>query len=95
MIKLKGPDITPGEPEIIFPVSWSYRAVVDATSSDTLEQLNAILEKYNYQERFAAGNVSSNQRYRSFHVTVTVPSREVMNTLAKELGSVTGVKFLV
>ena len=95
MIKLNPNDIQPGKPEIIFPVKWSYRAVVDATVADTLENLNKILEKYQYSERFAVGNTSGGQRYKSFHVTVQVPSRKVMNDLAKELGSVEGVKFLL
>ena len=46
MIKLNSKDIQPGKPEIIFPVDWSYRAVVDATVPDALEKLNKILEKY-------------------------------------------------
>ena len=95
MIKLNMPDLKSDKPEIIFPVEWSYRAVVDATNSTVLENLNRVLEKYHYSERFAAGNTSSSQRYKSFHVTVQVPSRKVMNDLAKELGSVEGVKFLL
>lgn len=95
MIKLNMPGVTPGEPEIIFPTQWSYRAVVDATNNSVLENLNRILEQHGYCERFAAGNTSSNQRYKSFHVTVQVPSREVMNALGKELGKVEGVKFLL
>ncbi|MBE6370000.1 MAG: DUF493 domain-containing protein [Lentisphaerae bacterium] len=95
MIKLNMPDVTPGKPEIIFPTSWSYRAVVDAANGSVLENLNRILEKYGYQERFAAGNASSGQRYKSFHVTVQLPSRAVMNELGKALGEVEGVKFLL
>ncbi|MBE6402536.1 MAG: DUF493 family protein [Lentisphaeria bacterium] len=95
MIKLNPKDIQPGKPEIIFPVEWSYRAVVDATVADTLENLNKVLEKYQYSERFAIGNTSGNQRYKSFHVTVTVPNREVMNKLGKEFGEVKGVKFVL
>ena len=95
MIKLNNKDIQPGKPEIIFPVDWSYRAVVDATVPDALENLNKILEKYQYNERFAIGNSSSSQRYKSFHVTVSVPNREVMNKLGKEFGEVKGVKFVL
>ena len=95
MIKLNSKDIQPGKPEIIFPVDWSYRAVVDATVPDALENLNAVLEKYKYSERFAAGRTSSGQRYKSFHVTVNVPNREVMNKLGKEFGEVPGVKFVL
>ena len=95
MIKLNNKDIQPGKPEIIFPVDWSYRAVVDATVPDALENLNKILEKYQYNERFAVGNASSSQRYKSFHVTVSVPTREFMNQLGQELGSVPGVKFVL
>ncbi len=95
MIKLKNQDVQPGKPEIIFPVDWSYRAVVDATSANALENLNKILEKFQYSERFAIGNASSGQRYKSFHVTVSVPNREIMNLLAKEFGEVEGVKFVL
>ena len=94
MIKMNGP-VPPEKAEIIFPVRWSYRAVVDATEADALENLNRVLEKYHYSERFAAGRASSGQRYKSFHVEVEVPSREVMNKLAAELGSVKGVNFLL
>ena len=95
MIKLNNKDLQSGKAEIVFPTEWSYRAVVDATVPDALEKLNKILEKFHYSERFAVGNSSSSHRYNSFHVTVEVPSREVMNTLAKELGEVPGVKFLL
>ncbi|MBE6367469.1 MAG: DUF493 domain-containing protein [Lentisphaerae bacterium] len=95
MIKLSSKDITPGQPELIFPVRWTYRAVVDATEPDALENLNKILEKFRYSERFAIGKSSSGQRYKSFHVEVEVPNREIMNLLAKELGAVKGVKFLL
>lgn len=95
MIKLSSKDITPGQPELIFPVRWTYRAVVDATEPDALENLNKILEKFQYSERFAIGKSSSGQRYKSFHVEVEVPNREIMNLLAKELGAVKGVKFLL
>ena len=43
MIKLNNKDLQPGKPEIIFPVEWSYRAVVDATSANALEKLNSVL----------------------------------------------------
>ena len=95
MIKLNSKDIQPGKPEIIFPVDWSYRAVVDATVPDALEKLNKILEKYHYAERFAIGNASSGQRYKSFQVEVEVPNREMMHQLAKEFGEVKGVKFVL
>ena len=95
MIKLNMPDVESGKPEIIFPTQWSYRAVVDASNASALENLNRILEKYHYSERFAVGNSSSNQRYRSFHVTLQVPSREFMNALGRELSEVEGVKFLL
>ena len=95
MIKLNDQDITPGKPEIIFPVRWSYRAVVDATEPDALEGLNTVLEKFKYSERFAIGRASSGQRYKSFHVEIEVPNREMMNLIAKELGAVKGVKFLL
>ena len=95
MIKLNNKDIQPGKPEIIFPVEWSYRVVVDATAPQALTELNGILEKFKYNERFAIGNSSSSQRYRSFHVKVTVPNREIMNLLAKEFGAVNGVKFVL
>ena len=95
MIKLNNKDIQPGKPEIVFPTDWSYRAVVDATVPDTLENLNKILEKFQYEERFAIGNTSGNQRYKSFHVTVSVPSREIMNLLGREFGEVKGVKFVL
>ena len=95
MIKLNNKNLQSGKAEIVFPTEWSYRAVVDATVPDALEKLNKILEKFHYSERFAVGNSSSSHRYNSFHVTVEVPSREVMNTLAKELGEVPGVKFLL
>ncbi len=95
MIKLNNKDLQPGKPEIIFPVEWSYRAVVDATSANALEKLNSVLEKYKYTQRFAIGNASSGQRYKSFHVTVSVPNREIMNQLAKEFGEVEGVKFVL
>ena len=95
MIKLNDKDIQPGKPEIIFPVEWSYRVVVASAIAGALEKLNKILEKYKYSERFAIGNASSSNRYRSFHVTVTVPNREVMNQLAKDFGKVEGVKFVL
>ena len=95
MIKLNPKDIQPGKPEIIFPTDWSYRVVVDATTGGALESLNKILEKYKYSERFAVGNSSSSNRYNSFHVTVTVPNREVMNKLGKEFSEVKGVKFVL
>ena len=95
MIKLKNQDIMPGKPEIIFPVRWSYRAVVDATEPDALEGLNKVLEKFQYSERFAIGKASSGQRYKSFHVEVEVPTRAIMNLLASEFGAVKGVKFVL
>lgn len=95
MIKLKTQGITPGKPEIIFPVRWSYRAVVDATEPDALEGLNKVLEKFQYSERFAIGKASSGQRYKSFHVEIEVPNREIMNLIASELGAVKGVKFVL
>ena len=48
MIKLPVNDVNPGQPEIVFPVKWSYRAVVDAMEPAALENLNAVLEKYPY-----------------------------------------------
>ena len=95
MIKLPVNDVKPGQPEIVFPVKWSYRAVVDAMEPAALENLNAVLEKYKYSERFAAGNSSSGKRYASFHVEVEVPDRETMNLLGKEFGAVPGVKFVL
>jgi putative lipoic acid-binding regulatory protein len=95
MIKLNDPNLKPGEPEIIFPVRWTYRAVVDVMVPGALESLNKILEKYNYSERFAAGNSSSGKRYASFHVEVEVADRAMMNKLGKEFGEVAGVKFVL
>ena len=95
MIKFSPQDIQPGKPEIIFPVEWSYRVVVDSTVSGSLEKLNKILEKYRYSERFAIGNTSGGNRYASFHVTLEVPNREVMNKLGKEFSEVDGVKFVL
>ena len=95
MIKLPVNNVTPGQPEIVFPVKWSYRTVVDAMEPAALENLNAVLEKYKYSERFAAGRTSSGQRYKSFQVEVEVPNREMMHQLAKEFGEVKGVKFVL
>jgi len=95
MIKLNSQDVQPGKPEIIFPTGWSYRVVVDSTVPGALTKLNGVLEKFKYDERFAVGNSSSSQRYTSFHVTLEVPSREVMNQLAGEFGKIDGVKFVL
>lgn len=95
MIKLNNQDIKPGDPEIIFPVRWTYRAVVDVMVPGAITELNRILEKHRYSERFAAGNSSSGKRYASFHVEVEVPDRETMHSLAKEFGDVAGVKFVL
>lgn len=95
MIKLNNIDVQPGNPEIIFPVRWTYRAVVDSTVTGALEKLNRVLEKFKYSERFAVGKASSGNRYCSFYVEIEVPDREIMNLIGKELSEVEGVKFLL
>ena len=94
MIKLNDPNLQ-GNAEIIFPTRWTYRAVIDVMVPTALTELNKILEKHRYSERFAAGNSSSGKRYASFHVEVEVPDRETMNLLVKEFGAVPGVKFVL
>ena len=94
MIKLNDPNLQKNA-EIIFPVRWTYRAVVDVMVPDVLLKLNSILEKYHYSERFAAGNSSSGKRYASFYVEVEVPNRTTMNQLGKEFGEIPGVKFVL
>ena len=95
MIKLNNQAIDPGKPEIIFPVRWTYRAVVDSTVAGALEGLNSVLEKFKYSERFAVGKSSSGNRYCSFYVEIEVPNREMMNLIGKEFSEVKGVKFVL
>ena len=82
-------------PEIRFPVRWTFRAVVEASDAAAVHGLDAVLEECGFAESFVEAKSSANGKYRSFHVEVTLHSKQQMDDLGARLGAVPGVKFLL
>lgn len=94
MIKLRD---TPEKrnPEIRFPVPWTFRAVVDAADASAVQGLNAVLKEFGFGESFVEAKSSAQGKYRSFHVEVTLTDKPQMDGLGACLAAVPGVRFLL
>ncbi len=85
--------MTQTQPEIEFPVDWTYRILCD-NSPEVRSSLNAMLDSLGIGE-MKEGNVSRTGKYVTFKVKRTVYSMDELHDLPKRLNVIPGIKQIL
>jgi len=83
------------EQEIEFPVTWSYRIIVDAANKDCPAAILDALKEYGFESKLEKKDKSSSGKYQAYRVQVVFDSQEMMDDLSKKISEVDGVKFML
>ena len=79
--------------EIEFPVEWHYKIIVDNTSARS--ELDLVLSKHGYEQKVKEGNASKTGKFQAYRVSVVFNDQTSMDTLSKEFGALSCVKFML
>ena len=84
-----------GNKEVIFPVTFMFKAVMDATLSDENNKasLVRVFEKSDIVNLFQHQKLSSKGNYISFTYKVTLVSKQQMYNMYNQLKEIQGLKF--
>lgn len=86
--------MTNEQPEISFPVDWTFRIIV-AADVDCREELRRIFAKFGMTPEIAEGRSSSSGKYRTLIAPVRIDSRQTLDKLPELLAAVPGVKTVL
>lgn len=86
-------DLNNSQPEIEFPVNWTYRLLCENTE-EVKKSLTEKLTELNVKG-LQSGNISKTGKYITFKVNKTVNSLEELHGFPKELQSVSGIKQIL
>lgn len=89
-------DKTDSHRELIFPVEWEYRIIIEADRFDAAcTAVRKCLSEHGVPSPLHEGRHSKAGRYRTLRVPVVLTGREMMNALSAALAAADGVKFLL
>ncbi len=84
-----------GNKEVLFPVTFMFKAVMEATISDENNKasLRMVFESLNIVNLFQHQKLSSKGNYISFTYKVTLVSKQQMYDMYNQLKEIQGLKF--
>ena len=84
-----------GEAEIKFPVTFNFKAMMDATINDDTnkEKLVEAFDKYAIEYLYEDKKISSKGTYVSFTYKITILNRPLMNDFYAHLKTIDSLKF--
>ena len=81
--------------EIIYPIDFDFKAVMDATiyDDDNKQSLIDVFNKFKINYQYSDKKISGKGTYASFTFKITIESKEIMKSFYEELKSIKGLKF--
>jgi putative lipoic acid-binding regulatory protein len=80
--------------ELQFPLTVHFK-VIGEVSEDLRTRLEIALCELNVHEPLHPGMVSTGGRYRTYNLSMQVPSREILRAIDARLRAVEGVKMVL
>jgi putative lipoic acid-binding regulatory protein len=86
-----------GRTKVDFPVTYDLKVFMDATVPDKINKNNLARVLYELEVPFSHWNkrLSSEGKYISFSVSITVNNKTIFTRLYKELKELPGVKYAI
>ena len=84
------------EQEIIFPVDWTYRVIIESAKEDkVIPELKKLLQQFGVLDELKNTSVSTSGTYITFAFSKQLASHEEMENIANTIHALDGVKVVI
>ncbi|MBQ9788893.1 MAG: DUF493 family protein [Lentisphaeria bacterium] len=84
------------EQEIIFPVDWTYRVIIESAKEDkVIPELKKLLQQFGVLDDLKNTSVSTSGTYKTFAFSKQLGSHEEMENIANTIHALDGVKVVI